>query len=483
MNYYLVSSRAPEFKKLGSFLDYSLSNNYWESSFKLDKHIINMLKEGDILLLSDGQYIRYYGIYKGKENNDTRLLVKKWFKLKQPIYYGDQIDLFMTGGFIVRVRDEELIKEIKNIIERKNLFLKSLSTENFMNLPNETIKFNNINIFIGENGSGKSQILKLLYSTITSNNKIFSNNENSEYERQRVIAKDLIEIFNTKKLGNLVNFNNKEAQVNLDLTEYNISFKFGSKAQKEVEKIDKINFDANLQESVFIPTKEILSFFKGFRLLYEDKHLQFDKTYYELARALERPLSKDNALGFISEKLEKILNGQIEIDNGEFYLIQNNKKIEINLIAEGLRKIAMISYLIANGSLDENSILFWDEPEANMHPKLIDDIVEFLVMLANSGMQIFIATHSPYIIESFNNHLKRDKIKGIPIDDKEIKSIEPLDYKKTTAYLLDNSDYISLINEDYGLIDDKLLQEFNELNILYDKMRDIEWEANDNLHT
>lgn len=104
-------------------------------------------------------------------------------------------------------------------------------------------------------------------------------------------------------------------------------------------------------------------------------------------------------------------------------------------------------------------------------------------MLANSGMQIFIATHSPYIIESFNNHLKRDKIKGIPIDDKEIKSIEPLDYKKTTAYLLDNSDYISLINEDYGLIDDKLLQEFNELNILYDKMRDIEWEANDNLHT
>lgn len=36
MSYYLVSSRGSEFKKIRSFLNYSLSNNYLESSFKLD---------------------------------------------------------------------------------------------------------------------------------------------------------------------------------------------------------------------------------------------------------------------------------------------------------------------------------------------------------------------------------------------------------------------------------------------------------------
>jgi len=138
----------------------------------------------------------------------------------------------------------------------------------------------------------------------------------------------------------------------------------------------------------------------------------------------------------------------------------------------------MISYLIANGSLDEDSILFWDEPEANMHPKLIDDIVQFLVILSNRGMQIFVSTHSPYVIESFNNHLKRFKIKDLPIDDKDILSLEPLDFNKATAYLLEKDNYISLIDKEYGLIDDKLLEEFNQLNLLYDKMRDIEWNAN-----
>jgi len=72
-----------------------------------------------------------------------------------------------------------------------------------------------------------------------------------------------------------------------------------------------------------------------------------------------------------------------------------------------------------------------------MHPKLIDDIVQFLVLLANSGVQIFLATHSLYVIESFNNHLKRFKIKDNEIEDKDIKNIQPLDPNNLKAYLLD----------------------------------------------
>jgi len=362
---------------------------------------------------------------------------------------------------------------MKDFFKFKKLFVNSLNTNNFMSLPNKTLEFKNINLFIGENESGKSQILKLLYSIILSNKTIFEENA-SEYEKQIIFAKDLIDIFKTKKLGNLVNFNSREAQIDLDFKLYNISFEFGSNAQKKVNKVDKIDFELFLKNIVFIPTKEILSFFKGFRILYEEKHLEFDKTYYELARALERPLFKNNKLKDIEDSLEKILNGKIEIDNGEFFLIQDGKRVEINLVAEGLRKIAMISYLIANGSLDEDSILFWDEPEANIHPKLIDDIMQFLVILANRGMQIFVSTHSPYVIESFNNHLKRFKIKDLPIDDKDILSLEPLDFNNATAYLLEEDDYISLIDKEYGLIDDKLLEEFNQLNLLYDRMRDIE---------
>jgi len=475
MNYFLVRANWKQWTiedKIKQFI----SNNYWETGYN-DKYakVINSIKKDDILLLADGSYIKYYSKCKENPENGRIIYVKEWIKLKEPIVIKAKGNYRKT---ISKISNNAMISKIENFINNKTIFIHKLNTKNFTKLPDKTLKFKNINIFIGENGSGKSQILKLLYSIMLSNNKIFKEEEKSEYERQRFFAKDLIDIFKTKKLGNLVNFNSKEVQIDLDLKLYDISFKFSSNAQKEVNKIDKINFDPVLKNSVFIPTKEILSFYKSFRLLHEDKYLQFDKTYYELARALERPFFKESESKDIENSLEKILNGKIDIDNGEFFLIQDGKRVEINLIAEGLRKIAMISYLIANGSLDEDGILFWDEPEANMHPKLIDDVVQFLVILANRGMQIFVSTHSPYVIESFNNHLKRFKIKDLPIDNKDIHSLEPLDFNNVTAYLLEEDDYISLIDKEYGLIDDKLLEEFNQLNLLYDRMRDIEWNAN-----
>jgi hypothetical protein len=33
------------------------------------------------------------------------------------------------------------------------------------------------------------------------------------------------------------------------------------------------------------------------------------------------------------------------------------------------------------------------------------------------------------------------------------------------------------MDRNLGLVDDRLIAHFNEINILYDRMRDIEWEA------
>jgi predicted ATPase len=50
-------------------------------------------------------------------------------------------------------------------------------------------------------------------------------------------------------------------------------------------------------------------------------------------------------------------------------------------------------YLISNNELQENSILFWDEPEANLNPSLISTVIDVLITLAQKGVQIFIASH------------------------------------------------------------------------------------------
>lgn len=72
--------------------------------------------------------------------------------------------------------------------------------------------------------------------------------------------------------------------------------------------------------------------------------------------------------------------------------------MEMPLVAEGMRKLAMLARLISTGVLLEQGYLFWDEPETNLNPKLIKTLAESIVRLASEGIQIFIATHSLFLL-------------------------------------------------------------------------------------
>ena len=72
--------------------------------------------------------------------------------------------------------------------------------------------------------------------------------------------------------------------------------------------------------------------------------------------------------------------------------------MEIDLAAEGIRKIATLDYLIRNGSIQRSTTLFWDEPENDLNPRLIRPLAEVFLTLIDAGVQIFIATHSLFLL-------------------------------------------------------------------------------------
>ncbi len=55
----------------------------------------------------------------------------------------------------------------------------------------------------------------------------------------------------------------------------------------------------------------------------------------------------------------------------------------------------------------ESGPLFWDEPESNMHPRLMDLFVKILLELSRNGQQVIIATHGYVLLKWFD--LLQDK--------------------------------------------------------------------------
>lgn len=147
---------------------------------------------------------------------------------------------------------------------------------------------------------------------------------------------------------------------------------------------------------VYIPPREMFSLFEGFIGLTSKREISFDQTYIKLAHSLSLPVLKgndDNPLKLAIELLEKELNFKVLQINGRFYVQTENVNMEAHLVAEGLRKLASILYLILNGEINEHTILFWDEPESNLNPALIKIVAQFILTLQKCGLQIFIATH------------------------------------------------------------------------------------------
>ena len=62
----------------------------------------------------------------------------------------------------------------------------------------------------------------------------------------------------------------------------------------------------------------------------------------------------------------------------------------------------MIARLIANGSLLDKGFLFWDEPDSNLNPKIIKLMARTILHLCKSGIQVFVATHSLFLLREFD---------------------------------------------------------------------------------
>jgi ABC-type lipoprotein export system ATPase subunit len=162
--------------------------------------------------------------------------------------------------------------------------------------------------------------------------------------------------------------------------------------------------------TIFIPaSRAALAFGSGFG----DNYL---KEYNGLVHVLPKFTSRN------PELINSILKAKIKIDNGTLFLESNDgRMVPIEKASSGQQEIVYVLILLDRlgnfrYSYGRDQSIFIEEPSAHLFPLEQKQTIELITQLfislkeKENFVRIFITTHSPYILNSMNNILKKGRL-------------------------------------------------------------------------
>lgn len=303
-----------------------------------------------------------------------------------------------------------------------------------------------INVIIGENGTGKTHLLKAAYG-LCAGAPLFKNKpDTSDDELEAALTAKFLRLFMPldDKLGKIHRQGASEQAYMSALFAggQKIAATFFNNSKALVVQ-DRANYEQYQAEAVFIPTKEVLSLVKGMNDNSHDQktvELIFDDGYLDLAKALmksglddaDAKINLDPRLNTIIPQLVNLIGGRYQWEKGGFcfqagkYVVKASPKrtkakaaqmyqdstvikfkatkghqYSSGMTAEGFRKVGILHRLLSNGAIfpGTSGPLFWDEPESNMNPKLMKLLVQILLELSRNGQQVILGTHDYVLLK------------------------------------------------------------------------------------
>ena len=278
----------------------------------------------------------------------------------------------------------------------------SITLQGFSVFEKATLKFcPGVNVLIGTNATGKSHLMKVMYSMMKASEQAVWNTDNVALMYKVLLPDKLAKVFRPQNgsLGRLVKraVGRKSADVSLNFSSEvgSLSFKATTTGKLVARRTGQSVTKA--EPSLFIPSREVLSFHSSLIAAIKNSEIIVDQTYVDLANALDAATllgPRGTKAHLLVRDIEEVLDGTVyQAPDGSLHLKNKYGDFEPHLLSEGWRKLASLCRLILNGSLMANGFLFWDEPEANLNPEMIVMVAKMLRILASKGVQVFVTTH------------------------------------------------------------------------------------------
>jgi len=401
-----------------------------------------------------------------------------------------------------------------------------LIVKNFGPLKDVDIELNKINLLIGENGSGKSvlgkllNILKNLSHEINIQQKDFEGHLES-FGISYIQENTFLQYFINDKLFIEFRENKFELKEYEDISKTNIqNLEKINKIIMLIKQLDKLE---NLKDDILNPLKnkikEILDDdnFKIVNSLVDEVGLEYfestlqemivkEKSHYIPAERNLISIFSSSILSFINSNLPipKYLiefGSQFELARRQIktldllnvkYIYENNldnvyfskhKSLPLDKSSSAIQSVLplllVVKYLKTNLNKNKNTHIIIEEPELNLFPKAQLDILKSIVANIPLHSSLLLMTHSPYVLSTLNTLMMAYKAGNLGEEaKKEVNKLfqeeQWINPKEFSAYFLEDGiardirGRTGLISENViDEISDEMACDFEELLELY----------------
>jgi AAA15 family ATPase/GTPase len=335
-------------------------------------------------------------------------------------------------------------------IKRENIdicdnMLESIEIKNFKRIGAEGLKLNNlkkVNYLVGENGSGKSSVLELMHLNDLICKDLFNNtktltdktyiekcfellsNEFKKYDSEG--------IYYNKKSPSL-SYNNKiQNLLHLEDNKKINSLLVFSGNHNPLKILASEKFDEELNEKYFSTINKKSKVIKGYAKVFRGKETiekyklnHFDSEFKVIDFGLE------NRFGFESNVFENLAFKKFikKYKLGiKWFKGKNRLFYKEPLFKDGYNMVKPLNNHLASGDIalfnlikiyfkyfsgGNTTTLLFEEPESFLHPsyqKILPSLLNDLFINESSSVQIFITTHSPFIISAAGEYSDTQKV-------------------------------------------------------------------------
>ena len=188
---------------------------------------------------------------------------------------------------------------------------------------------------------------------------------------------------------------------------------------------------------------------------------------YEVIKIREASLSNfddDEDITYLINLCGNILKGIYVYKNQSDYIkLDDGALVSLAYSSSGQQEVVwLLNLLLYYSYLKKQHLIIIEEPETHLHPDAQYLLMKFIAAFCNiTHSQVFITTHSPYILSSVNNFFYANRcgnnVKKFTEANNVISKQSWLDADKCSAYMMENCNIRNIKDDGLGIIDISVL--------------------------